>query len=287
MRARLAAEKAGSSEAGSPALRQSALSPAPRLSRSKAATRSSGKPDSETKAASAKAGSPLSRERRISPEVSRPVTLSTSTMAGASLASPPAASATATRSVDSRASRALRSGVSQPQPVMKLANVSETLAAIVCRRPPGRSTRSSSASRSAPLSPWRSIIRSSEKSGISAVRLPASVTSASSQPTSANAAQTLTGRQRRMAMAFWASMSPTAAASTRSASVNTGECARTSAATSLCSAIRQSARLRGVRIEGAISSAIARRTSGEGSSISAISAVSASWRSSSDMPERR
>ena len=88
-----------------------------------------------------------------------------------------------------------------------------------------------------------------------------------------------------MAMAFWASVSPIAAASTRSASVRTGECARTSAATSLCSAIRLSARLRGVCIEGAISSAIARRTRGEGSSIKAISAVSASCLSSSDMHE--
>ena len=68
----------------------------------------------------------------ITPEgVRRPVARNTSTIEGASLASPPAASETATRSVASRASLALRSGVSQPQPVTKFARVSETRAAMV------------------------------------------------------------------------------------------------------------------------------------------------------------
>ena len=105
------------------------------------------------------------------------------------------------------------------------------------------------------------------------------------EPTSAIAAQTEAGRLMRRAMAHCISPLPVATMSTRSASIRSGECSSTGSATEGWSSDSACTMAAGASALRANTSAIAWRTSGDGSSSSISSAPSAAARSSSERSE--
>ena len=273
-----AASIAGSRASGRPA--RWWRSATPRGSRIVRATAAWSRPESSTKAACAKSVRPASTARRIRPALSCRVVRRCRTRRAVAAAPEPSHRSSATRSPASRVIRAQRSTPSQPQSVTKSDRDRATASPIAWRTSGGRSGRASSASRRTDSPPQRSTMRSSRPVVIRAVGFPISVTSVSRSPISASAPETACDRWWRAAITARIASEPSAAASTRSASVSTGERARIGPATSGTSQERATTRGRGARAEGAQVSASARRTRGDGSSRRASSAVLASQASS-------
>ena len=264
---------------------------APRAGRqSSAATRPAGSPDSSAKAASAKPMLRDSSARRIKAgrELARPAQ-----MRRRGARRPPRVGGRgqgerrSSRAPRGRCARAL--GRSQPQPVTKRDRLADKAAAIACRD----RERQVGAARAAPRAgagsaPCRSTIRARLTPVMSAPGLAASAASAPRRPISASAADDRDGQSGRSAMAVWTELVAERRASTRSASVSTGERASTSVGdVALVVGERDDRGGAAHRGESAKASASARRTSGDGSSSSAVSAVSASRRSSGESSEQR